>query len=122
MKIFIKGAILAFSIFLAERILPGVEAKNKGWYVYVLMAFVLAILNLILKPLLKFISCPLLILTLGLFSLIINAIIFYLTSYISNKIFGIEFFIRSFLDCILAALLVSIFNMVLSFIYKESKD
>ncbi len=122
MKIFIKWAILAFSIFLAERILPGIEAKDKGWYVYVLMAFVLALLNLILKPLLKLISCPLLVLTLGLFSLIINAIIFYLTSYISNKIFGIEFFIRSFLDCILAGLLVSIFNMILSFIYKESKD
>ncbi|MEJ5167128.1 MAG: phage holin family protein, partial [Thermoanaerobaculia bacterium] len=73
MNIIFRWAILAFSIFLVERLLEGIEAKEKGWYVYVIMALIMALLNIFLKPVLKFLSCPLIILTLGLFSLVINA-------------------------------------------------
>jgi len=122
MNLVFRWAILSFSIFLVERILPGIEAKDKGWYVYVIMALIMALLNIFLKPILKILSCPLLILTLGLFSLIINAIIFYFTSYIANRFFDLNFFVRSFWDAVFAAFLVSLINLILSWLYKHSKE
>lgn len=121
MGIIFRWAILSFSIFLVERLLPGIEAKENGWYVYALMALIMALLNIFLKPILKFLSCPLIILTLGLFSLVINAIIFYFTSYIANKFFNLNFYVRSFWDAILGALLVSLINLILVGLYKSSK-
>lgn len=121
MNIIFRWAILAFSIFLVERLLPGIEAREKGWYVYVIMALIMALLNIFLKPILKFLSCPLIILTLGLFSLVINAIIFYFTSYIANRFFDLNFYVRSFWDALLGALLVSLINLVLIWVYKSSK-
>lgn len=121
MNLIFRWAILAFSIFLVERLLPGIEAREKGWYVYVIMALIMAILNIFLKPVLKFLSCPLIILTLGLFSLIINAFIFYFTSYIANRFFDLNFYVRSFWDALLGALLVSLINLVLVGLYKSSK-
>lgn len=122
MNLIIRWAILSFSIFLVERIIPGIEAKDKGWYVYVIMALIMSFLNLFLKPILKFLSCPLIILTLGLFSLIINALIFYFTSYIAKNIFGFDFYVKSFLDATLGAFLVSLFNLILLKLYKSSKN
>ncbi len=121
MNLIFRWAILSFSIFLVERILPGIEAKDKGWYVYVIMALIMAFLNIFLKPILKILSCPLLILTLGLFSLILNAIIFYFTSYIANKFFDLNFYVRSFLDALIAAFLVSFINLILTWLYKTSQ-
>lgn len=121
MNIIFRWAILAFSIFLVERLLPGIEAREKGWYVYVIMALIMALLNIFLKPILRFLSCPLIILTLGLFSLIINAIIFYFTSYIANRFFDLNFYVRSFWDAILGAFLVSLINLILLWVYKGSK-
>lgn len=121
MGIIFRWAILSFSIFLVERLLPGIEARENGWYVYVIMALIMALLNIFLKPILKFLSCPLIILTLGLFSLVINAIIFYFTSYIANKFFNLNFYVRSFWDAMLGALLVSLINLVLVGLYKSSK-
>lgn len=121
MNIIFRWAILSFSIFLVERLLKGIEAREKGWYVYVIMALIMAFLNIFLKPVLKFLSCPLMILTLGLFSLIINALIFYFTSYIANKFFHLNFYVRSFWDAILGAFLVSLINLILIWIYKSSQ-
>lgn len=121
MSLIFRWAILSFSIFLVERILPGIEAKDRGWYVYVVMALILALLNVFLKPILKILSCPLLILTLGLFSLIINAIIFYFTSYIASNFLGLSFYVRSFLDAIIASFLVSFVNLILSYLYKATQ-
>lgn len=121
MNLIFRWAILSFSIFLVERILPGIEAKDKGWYVYVIMALIMAFLNVFLKPILKILSCPLLILTLGLFSLIINAIIFYFTAYIANRFFDLSFYVRSFWDALIAAFLVSFINLILTWLYKSSQ-
>lgn len=120
MNLIIRWGILSFSIFLVERILPGIEAKDKGWYVYSIMALIMSFLNLFLKPILKFLSCPLLILTFGLFSLIINALIFYFTSYIAKNVFGFDFYVKSFLDATFGAFLVFLINLILLKLYKSS--
>ncbi len=65
----IVGGILG--IFLAQRFVPGVEFSG-NWQTLALAGGILGLLNFFIKPILKFISLPLRILTLGLFSLVIN--------------------------------------------------
>lgn len=120
MGLIIRWAILSFAIFLIERILPGIEVKENSWYVYFFIALILALLNTFLKPVLKFLSCPLMVLTFGLFSIIINSIIFYLTSWISNEIFNLNFQIKTFWDAIIGSFLLSVINLILLWLYKSS--
>lgn len=69
----IKWFILSFSIFIASYILPAVHLEN--FVIALIAAFVLGLINLTLKPLLLFFTLPINILTLGLFTLVINALL-----------------------------------------------
>jgi len=75
----IAGGILG--IFLAQRFVPGVEFTG-NWQTLALAGGILGLLNFFIKPILKFISLPLRILTLGLFSLVINMLMVWLVDII----------------------------------------
>ena len=79
-----------------------------------------------IRPLLKLLTCPLIILTLGLFVLVINGITFLLAAGISNRVLraldlGGGFDVRSFGWAFLAALIVSIVTVILSALVKDDK-
>lgn len=71
----ILGNCLA--IYLAAYLVPGVSFKG-DWKILLLAGFILSLINLIIKPILKMISFPLILLTFGLFSLIINIFLVWL--------------------------------------------
>jgi putative membrane protein len=73
MGLILKLIINALAVFAASYLLPGVHVKN--FTTAIIVAIVLGLLNLILKPILVILTIPITILTLGLFLLIINAII-----------------------------------------------
>lgn len=73
MNLIIRLLITAVCAFLLTKILPGVYLDSFG--TAIIFAIVLGILNIFVKPILKLLGLPLTILTLGLFSLIINAVI-----------------------------------------------
>lgn len=68
----------ALAVFLAAYFVINFTFPINNWKLLLLTGLVLAIFNVILKPILKFISTPLIILTLGLFTLIINGLILWL--------------------------------------------
>jgi putative membrane protein len=72
------------------------------------MAAVLALLNAILLPILKGLSCGMIVLTLGLFSLVLNAAVFMLASNLSKNLFNIGFTVDGFWSALLASIIVSI--------------
>src|ERR1035437_2912398 len=78
-------AIYSFSLWLLHRILPGVSIKA-GLFTIVIAGIVLTILVLIVKPVLKLLSLPLNIITLGAFSIIIHTFILYLLTYFISEI------------------------------------
>lgn len=79
MELVIVWAVTAFSLLIISRIgLFGVEIENFGTAIVV--AVVLGLLNAILRPILSFLSFPLLVLTFGLFSIFINAAVFWLAA------------------------------------------
>ncbi|MBW8360371.1 MAG: phage holin family protein [Weeksellaceae bacterium] len=79
MNLIINLLITAVVAFFLTKILPGVHFE--GFSTAVIFAIVLGILNLIVSPILKLLGLPLTIITLGLFSLVINAVVFLIADY-----------------------------------------
>lgn len=100
-KLLISAAIILGAAFL----LPGILIKSFG--VALLVMFVLSILNVVLRPVLILLTIPVTILTLGLFLLIINAVIILLTDWMID---GFE--VRNFWWALLFSLIVSLVNYI----------
>jgi putative membrane protein len=78
------------------------------------MAAILAVLNATLLPILKTLSCGMIILTLGLFSLVLNAVVFLLASWMSVNWFNTGFYVDGFWPALLGSLIVSVATMLFS--------
>ncbi|MEE2800851.1 MULTISPECIES: phage holin family protein [Nonlabens] len=80
MKFLLKLLITAALVILLSKILPG--ASTTGWWSAILVAVVLSLLNFTVKPILQILTFPITIVTLGLFLLIINAVIILLADWL----------------------------------------
>jgi putative membrane protein len=101
--------LLSIAIFLVAKLLPGIYIKN--YWTAVLVAIVYSIVNFFLGWLLVLVSLPLIILTLGLFIFVVNAVLLWITDRVVN-----DFEIRGFGTTILAALCISVINSLLRYI------
>ena len=110
MRLLIRWAISALSLFAAAWLVPGIHVDDsRGWVVYAVMAVVLSLVNALVRPLLKLLTCPLILLTLGLFTLVINGAMFWLASVISPA-----FQVQNLWAAILASVVVSVISALLS--------
>jgi len=121
-KLLIRWAISAFSIFVAVWLVPGITVEQDGWVLYAVMAVILGLVNAIVRPLLKLLTCPLILLTLGLFVLVINGITLWVAAAIANGVFGVGFFVDGFWSAFLGALIISIVSVFLSIFVKDKED
>jgi putative membrane protein len=105
MEVFLLQVFLySVLLLLVARMLSGIEIRDYGQAL--LAAFVLSVLNLLVRPLLVIFTLPLLVITLGLFVWVINAWLLMLTS----KIVG-GFRVDGFRSALLASLLLSLFTL-----------
>ena len=109
-----RWLIIMAALFAAAFIVPGIHVDGNGWAAYAIMAAVLALLNASILPLLKFLSCGLIVLTLGLFSLVLNAGVFLLASNISQTWFGAGFRVDGFWPALWGSLIVSLATLLFS--------
>ncbi|HID29192.1 MAG TPA: phage holin family protein [Desulfobacterales bacterium] len=119
MKLLIRWVIAGLALFAAAWLVPGITVAENGWVVYAVMAVILGLVNAIVRPLLKFLTCPLILLTLGLFILVINGITLWLASAIAVNWFHVGFYVDGFWPACLGALIVSAVTVVLSALVKE---
>jgi putative membrane protein len=105
MGFLIKLIISALAVFAASYILPGVDVES--FTTAIIVALVLAVLNLLLKPLLIILTIPITILTLGLFLLVINAIIVLVCAELVGG-FKVEGFIYALLFSLVISLITSL--------------
>lgn len=98
MKIIIHVLLVAVALLLAANIIPGVEVG--GLYTAIISAFILGLLNLIIRPILFVLTLPITIITFGLFTFVLNALM---------VLFAASFLEGFNVDGFLPALLVSIF-------------
>lgn len=119
MQLLLRWAITALSLFIAAWLIPGIRVEQQGWAVFAVMAAILGLVNAVIRPILKLLSCPLIILTLGVFVLVINGITLYLASAIAVRWFHVGFYVDSFGAAFLGALIVSIVSVILTALLKE---
>ena len=122
MKLLIRWVITSVSLFVAAWLVPGIRVDGNAWTIFAVMAIILGLVNAIVRPVLKFLSCPLIILTLGLFVLVINGVTLWLASAIAVNWFHVGFRVDDFWAAFLGALIVSIVSVVLSALVREETE
>ncbi|MFH1115252.1 MAG: phage holin family protein [Pseudomonadota bacterium] len=105
MKLIISWLIVTGAILLAAYILPGVRVRSVGSAA--VAAAILGVVNLILKPIAMFFAFPFIVVTLGLFIFIVNALVFWLVAAIAPG-----FDVKNFWSALLGALIVSIVSYI----------
>ncbi len=123
MKFILRVLVNAVAIYAAIALLQatgigGVTMEARSWLDFIWLALIFAVINAVLKPVLKVIGCPVLILTFGLGSLLINTLLFYVLSWAAS-LFNIGFSITSFWGAFLGSLIVSIISVVLNRILRD---
>ena len=122
-KFFLRWIINAIALYVAIVLVPGITLlapPSQQWLSIILLALVFGLLNALLRPLLMMLTCPLIILTLGLGALLINTLLFYLTGWIGTQ-FGWGFTVSGFWAAFLGALVVSIVSITLSLVIRDAK-
>jgi len=122
MKLVIRWLINAIALYLAVLIVPGITVEGDAWVVFSVMAIILALVNTIIRPILKLLSCGFIIITLGLFTFVINAGTLWLSSIIAQDWFSVGFYIDNFWSAILGAIIVSVVSLILSHFLKDDKE
>lgn len=117
MRLLLRILINAAALWAATQIVPGVRHDGPSTSL-LLVALVFGVLNAIVRPILKLLTCPLILLTLGLFTFVINAVMLWLTSAVSES-FGLGFHVDGFVAAFLGALVVTIVSVLLSVIIRE---
>ena len=119
MKLLIRWVILSFSLLVAAWLVPGIRVREDAWTVYAGMAVILGLVNAVVRPLLKLLACPLIIVTLGLFVLVINGFALWLASKIAVNLFGVGFYVAGFWSAFLGALIVSLVSVILNVLLRD---
>ena len=114
MKLILRILLSAVAVVILSKVLPNVSVDS--YTTAIIVAIVLSLLNFIVKPILVILTLPVTIVTLGLFLLVINAIIILLAS---NFITG--FTVNGMLWAIIFSLLLSLLQSILFSILKEDK-
>lgn len=120
-KFIIRLIINAIALYAAISIVPGIHAQNTNWVSILVIAFIFGLVNAIVRPILTVLTCPLIVLTLGLGTLLINTLMFYITGTIGAGI-GFGFSVDGFWPAFLGALVVTIVSIFLSMIFHERKQ
>lgn len=121
MNLLVRWVITSLALFAAAWLVPGITVHGNGWVVYAVMAVILGLVNAIVRPILKLMTCPLIILTLGVFVLVINGFTFWLASEIAQSWFGVGYSVSGFGAAFLGALIVSIVTVVLSALVRDEE-
>lgn len=111
----IRWLIITASVAVAAWIVPGIRIDDdRGVSAILIMAAVLAVVNLLVKPVLTAVSCCLIIVTLGLFLLVINTLTFWLASGIASDWFDAGFHVSGFWAAFFGGLIVSVVSWLLT--------
>lgn len=113
MRFILKWLVTAIACAVAIWLVPGITPVGSSWGAPLAFALVLALLNATVKPIMQLVSAPITLLTLGLFYLVINAVVLELASYLACNIFHAGIVIDSLGSAIVASIVISLVSMVI---------
>lgn len=126
MGFLIRIVINAVALWLATVIVPGVNVETDGstgdWVLrFLVIALIFGLVNAVVKPIAKVLSFPAFILTLGLFTFVLNALMLWLTSWITQYT-PFVLHVDGFWAAVFGALVISIVSFVLSLVTPDGKS
>ena len=119
MRILIKLVITAVAVWVATLFVPGIHLHTHSTAgkitTLVVVALIFGVINAALKPIVKAIGCLAYAVTFGLISIVVNGLLFWLTSWVAHKL-SVPFHIDGFVPAVLGALIVGIVGWLLSLV------
>ena len=110
MQFILRTIAIFVAVGVAVWLVPGIDIVGTGssWGPIAVMALIIALLNMTIKPFLQLIGLPITVLSLGVFYLVINTILLYVAASMGNALFGAGFVIDSFGSGFVASIVISI--------------
>ncbi len=116
-KLVVRWLITAVALYVAVRLVPGLDYEG-DWTVLAGMALVFGFVNALVRPILTLLTCPLIVVTLGLFVLVINGILLLLAGRFAS-VLGVSFYVDGFGPAFWGALVVSVVSVALNSVLGE---
>ncbi len=121
----LRVAVIAVSLWIATRIVPGIAntagTTATGVGTLVVVALIFGLVNATIKPLIKTLGCAFYVLTLGLVGLVVNALLFMLVGFIADGV-GLPFTVDGFGPAFVGAIVVAVVGAVLHFVIPDRLD
>lgn len=117
MKLLLRWLASAAAVAAAAYFLPGIRLVG-GVEQLLLVAVILGLVNALVRPVLKFLSCGIIFLTLGLFLLVINAALLYLAAYLAQQV-GIGFYVDDFGAAFVGSIIISVVSYLISIVLPD---
>ena len=118
MRFLLRLLINAAALWVAVQLIHGITYSSDDWIPFLVVALIFGVVNAFIRPVVKLLSLPLIILTLGLFALVVNGLMLLLTSALSDAL-HLHFHVEGCGTAILGALVVSIVSALLSMFLAE---
>jgi putative membrane protein len=134
MKILVRVLVTAVALAVAAWVVPGI--KLTAWTIHgtsaisndasiaktlIIVAVIFGLINAVIKPIIKAVGCAFYILTLGLFAIVVNGALLYLTSYIAYDKLHQPFHVTTFLAAVEGALIVGVVSWVAHLILSDEE-
>lgn len=120
MQLLIRLLINAVALWCAARFIDGISYTG-SWQGLVGLSLVFGIVNSFIRPVLSFFSFPIQLITLGLFTLVLNALMLMLTAWVAVR-FDIAFAVRGFIAALLGSIVISLVSMILGVLFTSSDE
>jgi putative membrane protein len=115
--------ITAASLFVAVYVVPGLDfafEPELAWLKFLVVALIFGLVNTFVRPILLIFTLPITIMTLGLFLIVINALMLLLTGAISNEL-ALGLTVADFIAALLGAIVISIVGLLLSLVVRTAR-
>ncbi|WP_433299890.1 phage holin family protein [Actinoplanes sp. CA-030573] len=125
MGILIRLVITAVSLWISTLLVSGITVETdsvpKKIGTLLAVAVIFGIVNAVLRPIIKVVGCGLYVLTLGLIALVVNGLLFLLTSWIADQL-DLPFHVDGFWSAVLGALIVGVVSWLLNMLVPDGDD
>ncbi|MGQ9682072.1 MAG: phage holin family protein [Anaerolineae bacterium] len=114
-RLFVRLLANALGLYAAVVLVPGISTGEGSWLTFVIVAAILTLVNALVRPLLALLTGPIIIVTLGLFLLVINALMLWLAGYLARLV-GVDLTVAGFVPAFLGALVITAVNWLVTWL------
>jgi putative membrane protein len=122
MRLFVRLVINALALWIAIELIPGLTFEGSNVSLFII-AFIFGLVNALVRPIIILLTCPLVVLTLGLFILVINTIMLSLTIWLSGpEVFDLGLRSSGFWATFLGAIVISVVSGIITGLIKDERE